>query len=145
MTVVDASVWVAGLLWRDIHHGASRAWLEDQTQRQIPLIAPWIMVPEVAGAAARRAGRPALGHTAIRYFSELVNSGYLELVQMDAELSTRSAILAADLGIRGADSIDVALAVWRQVPLVTWDREQQLRAGNLISVMTPSEALASGL
>jgi len=45
--------------------------------------------------------------------------------------------LAADLSLRGADALYVALSYHLKVPLVTWDRQQRERAGERVAVHTP--------
>ena len=48
-----------------------------------------------------------------------------------------AAEVAADLRLRGADAVYVAAARLLRVPLVTWDREQQQRAGAVVVVQMP--------
>jgi predicted nucleic acid-binding protein len=56
-------------------------------------------------------------------------------------LGERAARVALATGIRGSDAIYVALAEQLNAPLVTWDRQQLERAGQIIDVLTPAEAL----
>lgn len=131
MRVVDASVWVSRLVPQDVHHPASRRWLEAHAD---PLIAPILLLAEVAGAIARRTGAPELGRQAVETLTQLPN---LRLVPLDPRLGLETARLAADLQLRGADAAYVAVAYHLHLPLVTWDREQADRAGPLIAVYTP--------
>ena len=50
MMVVDASVWVSRLVPQDAHHATSRQWLERQLMEGALLIAPVLVLAEVAGA-----------------------------------------------------------------------------------------------
>ena len=63
--VVDASVVVSRLLPHDAHHEASRRWLARHVAQGGLLIAPALLLPEVAGAIARRTGEPRLASRAI--------------------------------------------------------------------------------
>ena len=46
------------------------------------------------------------------------------LVPVEADLARRSARIARELKLRGADAVYVALARRLGIPLVTWDRDQ---------------------
>jgi predicted nucleic acid-binding protein len=54
-------------------------------------------------------------------------------------------MLAAEIAraakIRGADAVFVALARGLDIPLVTWDKQQQERGGLFCRTMTPVEAM----
>jgi predicted nucleic acid-binding protein len=134
--VVDASVWVSRLVPQDVHHQASRRYLEKRAAAGDPLVAPVLLLAEVAGAIARRTGAPELGRRALE---GLLRFPGLRLVTMDRHLGQEMARLAADLQLRGADAAYVAVAVRLSLPLVTWDREQALRAAPRIPVLTPEE------
>ena len=56
MYVVDASVWVSWLFTTDLMHAASRAWLKRTLEERILWFAPMLLLPEAAGAIARRSG-----------------------------------------------------------------------------------------
>ncbi len=61
----------------------------------------------------------------------------LHLVTLHRQLGISAAQLAADLHLRGADAVYVAIAEALSLPLVTWDREQLTRAAGRIAVRTP--------
>jgi len=134
MTVVDASVWVSRLVPQDVHHVQSRSWLEQYTADGNLLVAPVILLPEVAGAVARRTGLSELGQQAIQAILRIPG---LRLVTLDSRLGLEAARLAADLRLRGADAVYVAVAHRLRLPLITWDEEQRLRAATAIVVRTP--------
>jgi predicted nucleic acid-binding protein len=134
VTVIDASVWIGGLIVEDIHHAVSRRWLDQYLASDGPIIEPTLLLPEVAGAVARRTGIPALARRAIR---QLLLVRAIDLVAMDPSLGLASARLAANLGLRGADAVYVATAQRRNVPLVTWDNEQLTRTGDVIVTRSP--------
>ena len=140
MMVVDASVWVSRLVPHDAHHATSRQWLERRLMEGALLIAPVLVLAEVAGALSRQTGWPELAHRAVDGLSGLAG---LRLVSVDTRLGQAAAQLAADLQLRGANAIYVATASLLSVPLVTWDSEQRRRAGRLIEVRVPGQTVPS--
>lgn len=134
MRVVDASVWVARLVPQDVHYQASCLWLEATIARGGRLISPILLLAEVSGAVARRTGDAALAERAVEGVLRVPKLG---LVPTDSRLGRMAAQLAADLSLRGADALYVALAYHLSVPLVTWDRQQRERASARVTVCAP--------
>ncbi len=132
--VVDASVWVAGLVSQDAHHVASRVWLDEQFEQGIDLVIPTLALAEVAGAVARRTRNEEAGRRALRAVQA---TPLLRLVPLDEKLGESAAELAASLSLRGADAVYVAVARALGVPLFTWDRELLARASGMIDVSEP--------
>ncbi len=132
--VVDASVWVSALVPQDVHHARSRAWLEERLREGVLLVAPVILLAEVAGAIARRTGDPTLGEGAV---DMLLSLPTLRLVPVDDRVGGEAARLAARLRLRGADALYVAVASLLEVPLITWDREQQERCQAVVRASSP--------
>jgi predicted nucleic acid-binding protein len=137
--VVDASVWVSWFVPADAHHDPSRSWMSAQVAQGEPIVAPLLVLAEVAGAVARRTGLSELGAHAVSLMQHLPNA---RLVPVDAELAQVGAQVAAELRLRGADALYVALARRLSVPLVTWDQEQRERGKYFVTALTPQEALA---
>lgn len=98
------------------------------------MIAPALLLAEVGGALARRMGNPTFGHRAV---SSMLRLTMVRLVSVEQQLDLRAAQLAADLRLRGADAVYVAVAESFGIPLVTWDREQLTRTGGRITAHTP--------
>lgn len=132
--VADASVWVSYLLPADPLHARTRAWLGPWLVQRNRLVAPWLLLPEVSGAVARRSGQTVLGHRAVMM---LRHSRRVEFHDLDESLAAESAMLAVILGLRGPDATYVAVADRLGLPLVTWDREQLTRAASVIQTRTP--------
>ncbi|MCL4394907.1 MAG: type II toxin-antitoxin system VapC family toxin [Chloroflexi bacterium] len=132
--VVDASVWVSRLVLQDIHHQASRDWLEAFTACGGRVVAPALLLPEIAGAISRRTGAPELARQAVQQLQRLRT---LRLIALDRHLGQAASLLAADLGLRGSDATYVALADQLKIPLLTWDNEQVEKAGIRVAVRTP--------
>ena len=134
--VVDASVVVSRLLPHDVHHDASRRWLTRHVEEGGVVISPALLLPEVAGAVARRTGVPRLARHAV---GALLSLPALRLISVDAALARAGARIAAQLHLRGADALYVAAAADLRLPLVTWDVEQHERAANLVEVLSPRD------
>lgn len=132
--VVDASVIVSRLVPHDVHHEASRGWLDRHVAGGGLLIAPALLLPEVAGAIARRTGEPRLARRAV---DAVLRVPGLRLVPVDEALAGIAARLAGRLRLRGADAVYIAAAATLRLPLVTWDVEQRERAASLIEVQVP--------
>jgi predicted nucleic acid-binding protein len=135
VSVVDASVWVSRLVPHDVHHAASRHWLEQAVADGQPLVAPVFLLAEIAGAIARRTGDPHLAEQAIR---QVLHVPGLRLVVLDRRLGLAAARAAGDLSLRGGDAVYVALAEQLGIPLVTWDADQAARAAARVTVQAPA-------
>ena len=129
--VLDASVWVSRLVSKDEFHAAVKSWMEEQREAGVQFISPALLLAEVGGAISSRTGEPRLGKKAITQLEILPG---LRLVEMDNELVHQAAKLAAELGLRGADSMYVAVARQLDLPLVTFDVDQHQRAKERIAV-----------
>jgi predicted nucleic acid-binding protein len=132
--VVDASVWVSAFVSSDVNYAASLAWLRTQSAGGRSIVDPALVLPEVAGALARRSGDLAFARAVIADMRQLPG---LRLVTLTGPAAYRSAARAIDLGLRGADAVYVAVAERLGVPLVTWDQEQLARAAAVIQTRTP--------
>jgi len=132
--VVDASVWVSRLVDGDVHHTRCREWMDNQATSGGLLIAPVLVLAEVAGAISRRTNRPSLAHQAMRGLQALPQ---LRLVSIDPALAELAAGLAGDHALRGADAVYVATASQLGLPLVTLDDEQLKRAKSIVTTSSP--------
>jgi predicted nucleic acid-binding protein len=136
---LDANIFVRDVDVRDPHHATCHALLEALHAQRTPLICPHILLPEVAGAV-RRTWQDALrGRLAAQFVGGLPN---LMLVTVDAALAQDAADLAADYALRGMDALYVAVARRYGCMLVTLDDDPHRRAGAVITVLTPVDALA---
>jgi predicted nucleic acid-binding protein len=132
--IVDASVVVSRLVPHDVHHQASRRWLTRHVAGGGLVIAPALLLPEVAGAVARRTGEPRLARRAVDAVLRLPS---LRLVPVDDLLARAAARLASRLRVRGVDAVYIAAAAGLRLPLVTWDVEQRDRASAVVAVLSP--------
>jgi predicted nucleic acid-binding protein len=133
--VLDASVWISSLKTADVTHVISRQWIAAWMGTGERIYVPRLFLTEVGGAVARTAQSPDLGRKAI---DDVIGNPAIRLIPVDDTLVDLASRLAAELLLRGADAIYVALAERMDIPLVTWDREQLVRAAFVIDVRQPS-------
>ncbi len=131
--VVDASVWVSRLVSEDVFHEQVKTWMKLRREENMEFLAPSLLLAEVGGAISRRTGSAELGKQAIE---KLQNLPGLRLVEMENRLISEAARLAAELGLRGADSTYVAVAARLSLPLVSLDVDQVARAAKRIDIQT---------
>jgi predicted nucleic acid-binding protein len=132
--IVDASVVVSRLVPGDAHHEASRRWLGRHIDGGGLVIAPVLLLPEVAGAISRRTRTPRLARRAVEAVLRLPS---LRLLSLDEALARAAAAVAARLRTRGADAVYIAAAARLRLTLVTWDVEQGDRAAEIVEVLVP--------
>jgi len=134
MAVIDASVYVALTNAHEVAHDRSWAWFEGTVRSREPIRAPVVLLAEVSAALSRGVGSPALAHQVVQ---QLLRTPTLELVPVTVELAERAAGIAADCGIRGCDSVYVALAEQTGDELVTLDRQQLERGRAVVTARKP--------
>lgn len=138
MIVIDASVWIGMFLTTDPFHSESDSWFHAWQMAGNSTVVPGHFLAEVAGAVARLSLDQAEG---LRAINTVHPDPLISVIAISEQLAYQSADLASTLRLKGADAIYVALAQHLHVPLVTWDNEQLQRAGQLITVITPAQAL----
>jgi len=131
--VTDASLWVARFVPQDAFHEAVRAWMDACRIEGTEFVAPTLLLAEAAGAISRRTGDTRLAAQAAEQLERLPG---LRLVEMNSALLHEAAQLAAELGLRGADSTYVAAASRLQVPLATLDDDQRQRAAQRVDIIS---------
>ncbi len=134
MPVVDASVWVALFNADEAGHQASRAWLREAKELGEALVAPAIVLAEVAAALGRGLGDPALARRAMDL---LRTEHFVKPFPVTQAMALRAGGLAAEHRIRGCDSVYVALAHQLDMPLVTLDRQQLERGAAVVATRVP--------
>jgi predicted nucleic acid-binding protein len=138
MIVIDASVWVSRALPSDVHHSQSRVWATRFSTTRERLVVPSIFLVEFGSAVCRRTDS---AHQARKAVLKIASDPVFNIIDLDLQLISDSTDVAMDLRVRGADAIYVALAQRLNLALVTWDHEQLERAGPILNVMTPVQAL----
>ena len=133
MTVVDASVLVAYYYQDDTGHDAARDWFRARPRDRTSLRAPAIVLSEVSGAIARRAGRD----MGVLVQTQLMQPGFLDVHPIGPVLASRASGIAVRLRLKGCDAIYVALAEELGEELITLDAEQIRRGGQVVRVARP--------
>jgi predicted nucleic acid-binding protein len=132
--VIDTSAWISRLLPTDSNHTAARRWIDQHLLGGGLLVAPVLLVVEVAAALSRQTGRPVVAHRAV---TQLYGLPHMSLVPIDQALIDTATDFAANLGMRGADALFVALAQQLNIPLVTFDAEHIQRPAGIVQTIKP--------
>ena len=129
--VVDASIWVARLVSADVFYEPVKEWMYARLEDDDQFLAPSLLLAEIGGAISRRT-TSSLGLKAIEQVQSLPG---LQLIEMEHALIRDAARLAAELGLRGADAIYIAVAARLDLPLITLDIDQKARAAKRVKVL----------
>lgn len=137
--VVDANVWLSAANSREPGHASSVRFIREAMAQRVVFLLPVLVLPEVAGTAARCTQDAADGLALMEQLLRLPNARFLELTVTRAK---SAALLASSLFLKGADAQYAALAAEHHVALVTLDRELRERSGKQYSGLTPEDWVA---
>jgi predicted nucleic acid-binding protein len=138
MYTVDASVWINGFDQREKGHECSRALIELLRRKNIPVFMPNLVLAEVAGTISRTRQD---AHKAQSFAAALSRLPNIFLIPLDPSLAERAASLAAQHGLRGADSVYAAVAQKYDCILISLDKEHLTRLAGVVAVQRPEDAL----
>ena len=138
MYTVDASVWINGFDQRENGHEYSRALLERLQKEHVSIFIPNLVLAEVAGTISRTRQDAAKAQAFASALSRLPN---IFLIPLDSSLSEQTARLAAQHGLRGADSVYAAVAKKYDCILISLDNEHLTRLVGVVAVQCPEDAL----
>jgi predicted nucleic acid-binding protein len=136
--VVDASVFLNAFNPKEEGYETSNQMLSLLQDKAVPLIAPTLLLPEVAAAIRRGQNDPGLAR---KFATRLSQLPHLVLVSLDLLLAQQALDAAALYSLRGSDAVYVAVALRFACPLVTLDREQHDRVAPAIKTFYPAEIL----
>jgi predicted nucleic acid-binding protein len=134
LAVIDASVWVSGVLLGDVNRIRARTWINQHIGSGGYLVSPLIFPLETGSAIARVTQNLTLARQAV---SEVYLFPYLRLAPVDQVLIDDAIDIALTFRLRGADSLYVAVAKQLGIPLVTLDHEQLTRPASIITTVQP--------
>lgn len=134
MPVIDASVYVALVNAREPGHDASMSWYRRTIEHQEMILAPNIILAEVAAALTRGLGDAALANQVV---GRMQQSAVVTLMPVHHELAELAANIAAEHRVRGCDAIYIALAKQTGEELVTLDHQQLARGGDVVPTRAP--------
>ncbi len=132
MAVLDASVLSAIFIPTDTHHTRGLNWYSDALLRGEPLLAPTLVLTEVASAVTRATRDVALVARAIAQIE-----ADFELLPLTTQRGRDAANVAATCSVRGADSVYLALAREMDTTLVSLDEEQVTRGAQVVTTERP--------
>jgi predicted nucleic acid-binding protein len=132
--VVDASLWVARLVSEDVFYQPVKEWMSARLEEQDQFLAPSLLLAEIGGAISRRT----TSSLALKAIEQVQSLPGLQLIEMESSLIRVAAHLAAELGLRGADSTYVAVAARLDLPLITLDADRRQRAAKHVKVLNIS-------
>jgi predicted nucleic acid-binding protein len=135
---VDASVFLNAFSPREAGHRESHQFLARLQETGSPILAPALLLPEVAGAIGRGHGDVALAR---RFTAALRRLPHLILIPLDVTLAEKAADLAARRRLRGSDAVYAAVALQFGSTLVTLDLEQRRRLAGVLPTRLPGEEI----
>jgi len=135
---VDASVFLNAFNPYEEGHEHSHRLLSETQRQAIPVVAPSLLLPEVAAAVIRARDDAELAR---RFALTLSRLPHLTLVPLDSALAERAADVAAQHRLWGSDAVYAAVSLQYGSVLVTLDKEQQRRMANVIAVHQPVDVL----
>ena len=140
MYTIDASVWVNAFDQREPGHLVSRQFLEVLRSQMRPIIVPNLVLVEVAGAISRTRRAPVQAQA---FATALRRLPHVTVRVLDEVCALHALTLAAQHGLLGADAVYAAVAREAGSTLVTLDNEHLTRLAHLMTVSTPTMALAA--
>lgn len=121
-------------------HAESLAILAAIQEGGDPVIAPTLLLPEIASAVVRASDDSA---GALEYANATAALPHLMLVSLTPPMARQAAELAVTHRLRGADAVYVAVARRYATTLVSRDEEQRTRGSAIVLCQTPEDALSS--
>ncbi len=121
-------------------HAGSLQVLASIHEKGDPIIAPTLLIAEIASAVARATNDTA---GALQYAYATGALPQLTLVGLTPTLARRAAELAAKYRLRGADAVYLAVARRYATTLISRDEEQLARGAGVVLCQTPEQVLGA--
>jgi len=106
---------------------------------QTKIYVPNLVIVEVAAAISRSKQNSSQAEMFAKKLNQIPE---LSLIMLDNDLAEKALQLAASQQLRGADAVYAAVAAQENCILVSLDKEQLTRLGNIVTTQTPIEAIA---
>ena len=136
---VDASVFLNAFNPYEAGYETSHRFLAGLQEQAVPIIAPALLLPEVAAAVSRGREDESLAR---EFAAALSRLPHLVWVPLDTTLAQQATGVAAQFRLRGSDAVYAAVALRFGATLITLDRQQLERVGKVLTARSPAEALA---
>jgi predicted nucleic acid-binding protein len=137
---IDSSVIVNSIVEKEDQHEYSSELLDKIIAENTLVVFPNIAIPEISSAISRGTGSSSKAKELVK---QLIGIPNFTFVPIDKELALLSAEFSADYGLRGADSLYVAVAHEFGCKLITLDRNQRDGGKMIVDIFTPKEELES--
>jgi predicted nucleic acid-binding protein len=131
---IDASVFVSAFIPTEPSHQVSREFMLRVRKQAIPIIVPFLLLPEISAALARGHGKPEAAKAFVLELKNLPNIAFVDLDESAADLAID---IAANNRLRGSDAVYGAVALRFGTELITLDKEQLNRLKKLLPVHMP--------
>ena len=135
---IDASVFLNAFNLGEEGHEISKEMLARLQTNGVPLIAPTLLLPEIAAAIRRGQDNPDLAR---KFATALSHLPHLTLVPLDQLLTQQALDIAAIYRLRESDAVYAAVAQRFACPLVTLDRQQHDPVAATLKTFYPAELL----
>jgi predicted nucleic acid-binding protein len=115
---IDASVFVSAFIPAEPAHQASKRFILGVREQSIPIIVPFLVLPEISAALACGYGKP---EAAKAFVSELKNLLNIAFIDLDGSIADLSVDIAANNRLRGSDAVYATVALRFGTELITLD------------------------
>ena len=133
MYCIDASMLTNSVIVNGEFHEYSKGLLTVIKEREIMVVIPEIVLPEITSAISRGIGDP---YRTIAVTSKLRQFPNFIFTPIDSDLADSSSKLAARYKLMGCDSIYVAVTSLFSAKLISLDNQQRKRASEGIEALT---------
>ena len=137
---IDASVFLNAFIPFESGSEASKEILARLQSQSVPIIAPVLLIPEIAAAISRGQNNPELAR---QFAVTLQRLPHLVLIPLDQILAQQAADIAAIHRLRGSDAVYAVVAQRFACPLITLNQEQHDRVANMLQTYYPTTLLSS--
>jgi predicted nucleic acid-binding protein len=138
--VIDASVFLNAFNPVESGSQTSKELLARLQSQAIPMIAPVLLLPEIAAAISRGQNNTEFARQFATTLQRLPN---LVPIPLDQILAQQALEIVALYRLRGSDSVYAATAQRFACPLITLDHEQHDRVASCLKTYYPTEILVN--
>jgi predicted nucleic acid-binding protein len=137
---IDASVFLNAFIPTENGSDISKELLRRLQSQGIPMVAPYLLLPETAAAISKGQNKPELAR---QFAAALERLSHLVLIPLDQILARQAVDIAAMHRLRGSDAVYAAVAQRFNCALITLDQEQHERVASVLVTYYPNELLSS--
>jgi predicted nucleic acid-binding protein len=131
---IDASVFVNAFSPKETGSEKSLAFISGLQSKNIQIILPVLVLPEIVAALSRRQGN---SEFALQLAKEIQSFPGIIFIPVDESVADLAINIAANHRLRGGDAIYAAVALRFGTELITLDKEQLDRLPSVLPVRAP--------